>query len=383
MKLTDISPAIALTPLDGRYHQQTAPLVEYLSEPALNRERMRVEVEWMILLANGFEGNGNQTIVPGVKPLTDEEQAFLRAIPEEFGAEGIAQHAAHEAKTHHDVKAVEYYIDDQLDKAADVLGHDTQLTGLKTLVHFACTSEDINNLSIARCVKNGIENVWLPGAQAIVDHLAQKAEEYRDKAMLSLTHGQPATPTTLGKELAVYVYRLNRQLNKVRAQEYLGKINGATGTFGAHLAACPDVDWVAVSREFVTNRMGLTWNPLTTQIESHDWQADHHRHRLHQVGDEEGAVEDLQADRADLARQRDGDVLGAEALAQRLCHRRRSGAGREQQRSVVHPVVTGEGDVVTALDQRGAVLAGVVAPHPGDAEGLHAAAQRQLEAAAA
>ena len=274
MKLTDISPAIALTPLDGRYHKQTAPLVEYMSEPALNRERMRVEVEWMILLANGFEGNGNQTIVPGVKPLTDDEQAYLRSIPENFGAEGIAQHAAYEAKTHHDVKAVEYYIDDQLEKAADVLGHDTQLTGLKTLVHFACTSEDINNLSIARCVKNGVEQVWLPAAQAIVDHLAQKADAYRDKAMLSLTHGQPATPTTLGKELAVYVYRLNRQLNKVKAQEYHGKINGATGTFGAHLAACPDVDWVAVSREFVTNRMGLTWNPLTTQIESHDWQAE-------------------------------------------------------------------------------------------------------------
>ena len=156
MKLTDISPAIALTPLDGRYHKQTAPLVEYMSEPALNRERMRVEVEWMILLANGFEGNGNQTIVPGVKPLTDDEQAYLRSIPENFGAEGIAQHAAYEAKTHHDVKAVEYYIDDQLEKAADVLGHDTQLTGLKTLVHFACTSQDINNLSIARCVKNGV-----------------------------------------------------------------------------------------------------------------------------------------------------------------------------------------------------------------------------------
>ena len=184
MKLTDISPAIALTPLDGRYHKQTAPLVEYMSEPALNRERMRVEVEWMILLANGFEGNGNQTIVPGVKPLTDDEQAYLRSIPENFGAEGIAQHAAYEAKTHHDVKAVEYYIDDQLEKAADVLGHDTQLTGLKTLVHFACTSEDINNLSIARCVKNGVEQVWLPAAQAIVDHLAQKADAYRDKAML-------------------------------------------------------------------------------------------------------------------------------------------------------------------------------------------------------
>ena len=274
MKLTDISPAIALGPLDGRYHKQTATLVEYMSEPALNRERMRVEVEWMILLANGFEGNGNQPIVGGVTPFTDAEKAYLRAIPEDFGTEGIAAHAAHEAKTHHDVKAVEYYIDDQLDKAPESLGADSQLPHIKELVHFACTSEDINNLSIARCVKNAVEQVWLPDAQAIVDHLDTKAEEYRDKAMLSLTHGQPATPTTLGKELAVYVYRLRRQLKKVRAQEYLGKINGATGTFGAHLAAYPDADWLAISKEFVENRMGLTWNPLTTQIESHDWQAE-------------------------------------------------------------------------------------------------------------
>ena len=272
MKLTDISPAIALTPLDGRYHKATAPLVEYMSEPALNRERMRVEVEWMILLANGFEGNGNQPIVDGVKPFTAEEQAFLRAIPEDFGAEGIKQHAAHEAITHHDVKAVEYYIDDQIDKAPAELANIND--ELKTLVHFACTSEDINNLSIARCVKNAMENVWTPEFKRIIDHLAGKAEEFKDMPLLSLTHGQPATPTTLGKELAVYVYRLNRQLKHIENQEYLGKINGATGTFGAHLAACPDVDWVAVSREFVTNRMGLTWNPLTTQIESHDWQAE-------------------------------------------------------------------------------------------------------------
>ena len=272
MKLTDISPAIALTPLDGRYHKATAPLVEYMSEPALNRERMRVEVEWMILLANGFEGNGNQPIVDGVKPFTAEEQAFLRAIPEDFGAEGIKQHAAHEAITHHDVKAVEYYIDDQIDKAPAEL---TNINDeLKTLVHFACTSEDINNLSIARCVKNAMENVWTPEFKRIIDYLAGKAEEFKDMPLLSLTHGQPATPTTLGKELAVYVYRLNRQLKHIENQEYLGKINGATGTFGAHLAACPDVDWIAVSREFVTNRMGLTWNPLTTQIESHDWQAE-------------------------------------------------------------------------------------------------------------
>lgn len=274
MNLTDISPAIALTPLDGRYRSQTAPLVEYLSEPALNRERMRVEVEWMIMLANGYAGNDWQPIVPGVKPLTEQEQAFLRSIPEEFGAEGIARHAAHEAVTHHDVKAVEYYIDDQLDAAADVLGGPTQLTDLKTLVHFACTSEDINNLSTARCVKNAIEHVWLPGIDAIVDLLAARADEYRDMPLLSLTHGQPATPTTLGKELAVYVYRLRRQIAHVRTQQYLGKINGATGTFGAHLAAVDGVDWVEVSRVFVEDRMGLTWNPLTTQIESHDWQAE-------------------------------------------------------------------------------------------------------------
>ncbi|WP_449236572.1 adenylosuccinate lyase [Bifidobacterium angulatum] len=272
MKLTDISPAIALTPLDGRYHNATAPLVEYLSEPALNRERMRVEVEWMILLANGFEGNGNQPIVDGVKPFTEAEKDYLRSIPENFGAAGIAQHAAHEAVTHHDVKAVEYYIDDLIDAAPAEFTNINER--LKTLVHFACTSEDINNLSTARCVKNAMEQVWTPAFKKIIDHLAEKAEENKDKALLSLTHGQPATPTTLGKELAVYVYRLNRQLKHIESQEYLGKINGATGTFGAHLAACPNVDWIAVSREFVENRMGLTWNPLTTQIESHDWQAE-------------------------------------------------------------------------------------------------------------
>ncbi|MGO1346109.1 MAG: lyase family protein, partial [Bifidobacterium psychraerophilum] len=279
MKITDISPAIALSPLDGRYHSQTAPLVEYLSEAALNRERMRVEVEWMILLANGFNGTGDEDaprtpIINGVKAFTQAEIDYLRAIPEDFGAEGIAELAEIEATTRHDVKAVEYYIDRRLDSAAEELGEQSELPRLKPLVHFACTSEDINNLSYARCIKNAVEQVWTPGVQTIVDLLDSKAEQYRDLAMLSLTHGQPATPTTLGKELAVYVFRLNRQLRKVTGQEYLGKINGATGTFGAHIAAYPDVDWVAVSREFVSKRMGLTWNPLTTQIESHDWQAE-------------------------------------------------------------------------------------------------------------
>ncbi|MDN6234550.1 MAG: adenylosuccinate lyase, partial [Bifidobacterium crudilactis] len=144
MKITDISPAIALSPLDGRYHSQTAPLVEYLSEPALNRERMRVEVEWMILLANGMDGNGSSdqnTVIPqgghaasllgGVQPFTPEEISYLRAIPEDFGAEGIEELALIEATTHHDVKAVEYYIDRRLDMAAEVLGEQTELARLK------------------------------------------------------------------------------------------------------------------------------------------------------------------------------------------------------------------------------------------------------------
>ena len=221
--------------------------------------------------ANGFEGNGNQPIVDGVKPFTAEEQAFLRAIPEDFGAEGIKQHAAHEAITHHDVKAVEYYIDDQIDKAPAEL---TNINDeLKTLVHFACTSEDINNLSIARCVKNAMENVWTPEFKRIIDHLAGKAEEFKDMPLLSLTHGQPATPTTLGKELAVYVYRLNRQLKHIENQEYLGKINGATGTFGAtwpHAGCRLDRCLPRVRHE----PHGPDLEPADHADRSHDWQAE-------------------------------------------------------------------------------------------------------------
>ena len=246
MKLTDISPAIALTPLDGRYHNATAPLVEYLSEPALNRERMRVEVEWMILLANGFEGNGNQPIVDGVKPFTEAEKDYLRSIPENFGAAGIAQHAAHEAVTHHDVKAVEYYIDDLIDAAPAEFTNINER--LKTLVHFACTSEDINNLSTARCVKNAMEQVWTPAFKEIIDHLAEKAEENKDKALLSLTHGQPATPTTLGKELAVYVYRLNRQLKHIESHDWQAELYSTVSHANRIMHnLCVDV-WMYISR---------------------------------------------------------------------------------------------------------------------------------------
>ena len=274
MNLSRITPVIPLNPLDGRYRRQTADLVDYLSEPALNRERMRVEVEWMIMLANGYQGNGQHPVLPGVKPLTEAEQAYLRAVPEDFDADGITELAGIEAQTHHDVKAVEYFIDRRLEAAATALGPESQLPRLTPLVHFACTSEDINNLSYARCIRGGVEQVWLPKATRIENHLATMAEQYRDLPMLALTHGQPATPTTLGKEMAVYVHRLHRQLDRIRNQDYMGKMNGATGTFGAHMAALPQVDWIDLTRTFITERMGLVWNPLTTQIESHDWQAE-------------------------------------------------------------------------------------------------------------
>ncbi|AKV55443.1 Adenylosuccinate lyase [Bifidobacterium actinocoloniiforme DSM 22766] len=274
MDLTTIEPAIPLSPLDGRYRRQTAPLVEFLSEAALNRERIRVEVEWMILLACGCEENGFQPVLQGLEPLSPAQQAYLRSIPEDFGEHGIKALAGIEAKTRHDVKAVEYYIDLQLDQAPQSLKGGERLGRLKPLVHFGCTSEDINNVAYARSIKGAVERVWTPAAQGLVDLLSSMAQRHRSLPLLAMTHGQPATPTTLGKELAVYAHRLHRQLKQIQSQEYLGKWNGATGTYGAFQAAAPEVDWIALSQAFVTGRMGLVWNPLTTQIESHDWQSE-------------------------------------------------------------------------------------------------------------
>jgi adenylosuccinate lyase len=271
MHLSSI-PLVSLNPLDGRYRGITAPLVEYLSEAALNRARTTVETEWMILLANGIDGK--TPVLEGLNPLTDDEIEYLRSIPKDFDEDSIAQLARFEAVTHHDVKAVEYYIDSQLDKAPETVGNSTQLPHLKQLVHFACTSEDINNLAYAISIKSAVNTVWLPALKTILGYLEEKTEAYADTPMLALTHGQPATPTTLGKEFGVFLYRLTRQFEHVKSQEYLGKFNGATGTFGAHTAADPSIDWMQLSKTLVTQRLGLDYNPLTTQIESHDWQAE-------------------------------------------------------------------------------------------------------------
>lgn len=260
--LADATPPIALGALDGRYRSAVAPLVEHLSEPALNRERVRVEVEWLIHLTS-------RHVVPGVRALTEAEQHALRQVVEDFGPDEVAEMADIERVTQHDVKAVEYFLKRRLTAIAP----SEQDRGLAELIHFCCTSEDINNLSYALMVKGAVEQVWLPRVHTVVEAVATMASDLRGVPLLAHTHGQPATPTTMGKELAVLAHRLTRQLRRVEAAEYLGKLNGATGTFGAHLAAVPDADWPEISRTFVEG-LGLTWNPLTTQIESHDWQAE-------------------------------------------------------------------------------------------------------------
>ncbi|MGB3593102.1 MAG: adenylosuccinate lyase [Ornithinimicrobium sp.] len=258
--LRDITPPLALGALDGRYRSAVAPLVEHLSEPALNRQRLHVEIEWLIYLTE-------HAVVPGAGLLTDAEQERLRALVDDFDADTIAELSAIEAETVHDVKAIEYFLRRRL------VDHLQGRGDLAELVHFACTSEDINNLSYALMIQGAIVDVWLPRAQQIVAQVSDMARELAGIPLLAHTHGQPATPTTMGKELAVLAARLQRQVRRIERADYLGKFNGATGTYGAHLAAVPGADWQQVSHEFVSG-LGLTWNPLTTQIESHDWQAE-------------------------------------------------------------------------------------------------------------
>lgn len=247
-----------LSPLDGRYQSNVAALSLHLSESGLNRARIRVEIEWLIHLAN-------RNLLKTNAPLDLTEVELLRSVVTNFSDDDVASLAATEATTKHDVKAVEYFVRGKL---AEIGRAD-----LSELTHFACTSEDINNLSYALTIRDSVNEVWLPRARLLVDKLSELSAMYADVAMLSRTHGQPATPTTMGKELAVFVFRLKRQISRIENADYLGKFSGATGTFSAHLVAAPTVDWMKESRDFVES-LELTWNPLTTQIESHDWQAE-------------------------------------------------------------------------------------------------------------
>ncbi|WP_136089938.1 adenylosuccinate lyase [Auritidibacter ignavus] len=247
-----------LGPLDGRYRSSVSELTEHLSEAALNRNRVVVEVEWFIHLCE-------LQVLPGLDQLSADQKHELRRLYTEFDATSIAELAEFEATTVHDVKAVEYFICAHL--------KDMGLQRLTSLVHFACTSEDINNLAYALGIRDAIHQVWIPRAQETIDTIAELAQGCQQTPMLSRTHGQPATPTTLGKELAVFVHRLQRQLDRISRQQYLGKINGATGTYAAHHVAVPHANWPVIAQSFVES-LGLSFNPLTTQIESHDYQAE-------------------------------------------------------------------------------------------------------------
>ncbi len=254
----DLSALSAISPIDGRYGSKTKALRSVFSEFGLIKARVEVEVRWLQRLAS-------MEAISELPALSDEANALLDGIVANFGEEHAQRVKDIEATTNHDVKAVEYFIKEQF---AD----NAELNAANEFVHFACTSEDINNLSHALMLKEG-RDITVAQMQDIANAIRELAHEHAALPMLSRTHGQTASPTTLGKEMANVVARLERQIEQVKAVSLLGKINGAVGNYNAHLSAYADVDWQATAEEFVTS-LGLTWNPYTTQIEPHDYIAE-------------------------------------------------------------------------------------------------------------
>lgn len=255
----ELSALTAISPIDGRYADKTQQLRSIFSEFGLLKYRVIVEVKWLQKLAQC-------PLIVEVPSFSPATIIALDHIIEQFDEQDAQRIKVIEKTTNHDVKAVEYYLKEKIAGVAE-------LEAVSEFIHFACTSEDINNLAYSLMLKTARDNVILPQWQQLVTTIAQQAHTYRDIPLLSRTHGQPATPSTIGKEFANVVYRLNRQVTQLSNVEILGKMNGATGNYNAHHVAYPDVDWHQFSQEFVTS-LGLNWNPYTTQIEPHDYIAE-------------------------------------------------------------------------------------------------------------
>lgn len=249
----------ALSPLDGRYHDTLAALRPFFSEYGLIRYRLFVEIHWLIALSE-------HAAIAEVPPLTDAEKHLLTRLFQDFSPEDATRIKTIESTTNHDVKALEYFIKERIQTHPG-------LAPISEFIHFACTSEDINNLAYGLLLKEARDAILLPMMQQLIDILLKMAHAYADQPMLSRTHGQAASPTTTGKECANVALRLQRQYQQLAEARLLGKCNGAVGNFNAHAIAYPEVDWPAFSQQFV-EKIGLSYNPLTTQIEPHDSMAE-------------------------------------------------------------------------------------------------------------
>ncbi|ALD91517.1 adenylosuccinate lyase [Cupriavidus gilardii] len=254
-----LSPLTALSPIDGRYAAKADPLREWLSEAAFMRHRVKVEVHWLIALA--------RTGLPDMPKFSAQSEAALLALVEHFSEADAARIKEIEAVTNHDVKAVEYWMKERVQDNAE-------LVAASEFIHFACTSEDINNTSHGMMLKGARDSVLVPTLRRVHARLVELAHANAREPMLSRTHGQPASPTTLGKEMANVAARLARAIERIERVELLGKMNGAVGNYNAHLSAYPEFDWEAFSRDVIENRLGLAFNPYTIQIEPHDYMAE-------------------------------------------------------------------------------------------------------------
>lgn len=257
--MMELSALTALSPIDGRYGDKTKELRPIFSEFGLLKYRVQVEIKWLQKLSNCHH-------IAEVPQFDEQTHQLLDNIMRHFSEEDALRIKTIEKTTNHDVKAVEYFLKEKI-------AGNSVLESVSEFIHFACTSEDINNLSYSLMLKDARETIILPYWTKLINELKAKAKQYQDIPLLSRTHGQPATPSTIGKEFANVVYRLERQLKQLQSIEILGKINGATGNYNAHIVAYPDVDWYQFSQEFVTS-LGLIWNPYTTQIEPHDYIAE-------------------------------------------------------------------------------------------------------------